>query len=172
MQAILKAAQHATERLAVKSALNPLLWLCTITTTILLATALLFDRSDTLRAFCGILVYVALSPVVLSVLAGLYLVLFRPDKLQSEEYQLRQQALLLIQQSGATTQAISPADIAALIKSATPRRQIPSLSIPKPAPSEARRGECTSGIDRYARLNTTERSGATPPQRDHRERQN
>jgi hypothetical protein len=62
--------------------------------------------------------------VILAGLAGLYFALFRPDKLQSEEYQLRQQALLLIQQSSTTAHAINPADIAALIKvkSATPRR--------------------------------------------------
>src|ERR1017187_4597746 len=48
MQSVLKAAQHATERLVVKSALNPLLWLCTIPTTILLTTAFYFDHSDTL----------------------------------------------------------------------------------------------------------------------------
>jgi len=122
MQSLLKTAQHATERLTVKSALNPLLWLCTIPTTILLTTAFYFDHSDTLRAFCGPLVCVALSLVSLTGLAGFYLVLFRPDKLQSEEYQLRQQALLLIQQSSATTQTIDPADIVALVKSATPRR--------------------------------------------------
>jgi hypothetical protein len=122
MQSVLKTAQHATERLTVKGALNPLLWLCTIPTAILLTAAFYFDHSDTLRAFCGPLVYVALGLVSLTGIAGFYLVLFRPDKLQSEEYQLRHQALLLIQQSSPTTQAINPADIVALLKSATPRR--------------------------------------------------
>ena len=123
VESLIKGAQHATERLTVKSALNPLLWLCTIPTALLLTTAYHFDRSDTLRAFCGPLVYVALNLVILTALAGFYLVLFRPDKLQSEEYQLRQQALLLIQQSSTTSHALNPADIVALLRSAPPPRQ-------------------------------------------------
>jgi hypothetical protein len=122
MQPIIRAAQHATQRLTIKRALNPLLWLCTIPTSLLLTAGFYFDRSDTLRGFCGPLVYVALSLVVLAGFAGLYFALFRPDKLQSEDYQLRQQALLLIQQSSTTTKAVNPADIVALVKSATPRR--------------------------------------------------
>jgi hypothetical protein len=122
MQSLIKAAQHATARLAVKSALNPLLWLCTVPTAILLTAAFYFDRSNTLRAFCGPLVYVALGLFGLTGLAGFYLVLFRPDKLQSEEYQLRQQALLLIQRSSTITQPVNAADLLAFVKSATPRR--------------------------------------------------
>jgi hypothetical protein len=121
MQPVINAAQKASERLAVKSALNPLLWLCTVPTTVLLTAAFFFDQSPTLRPFCSALVYVALGVVVLTGLAGAYLVLFRPDKLQSEEYQLRQQALLLIQQTSAT-QPINASAIAALLKSASPRK--------------------------------------------------
>jgi len=121
MQSLIKGAQHAAERLTVKSALNPLLWLCGILTPVLMTAAFFFDRSETLRAFCGPLVFVALGLVSLTVVAWFYLALFRPDKLQSEEYQLRQQALLLIQ-SNTTTQAIDPAQIAGLIRSVTPRR--------------------------------------------------
>jgi hypothetical protein len=122
MQSVMKGAQLATERLTVKSALNPLLWLCTIPTAVLLTTAFYFDHSDTLRRSCGPLVYVALGLVGLTGLAGFYLVLSRPDKLQSEDFQLRQQALLLIQQSGTSAQVINSADIVALLKSVPPRR--------------------------------------------------
>jgi hypothetical protein len=122
MQSVIKGAQHAAGRLTIKSALNPLLRLCTIPTTLLLTSAFFFDRSNTLRTFCGPLVYVALSLVILTGLVGFYLALFRPDKLQSEEYQLRQQALLLIQQISTTTQAINPAHVVALVKSVAPRQ--------------------------------------------------
>lgn len=123
MQTVLNAAQHATERLSVKSsALNPLLWLCTVPTAILLASAVFFDRSPTLRMYCGPLVWVALGSVSVTGLAGLYLVVFRPEKMQSEEYQLRQQALQLIQQSSAPRHAISASEVAALMKSVAPRR--------------------------------------------------
>ena len=122
MRTLIKGAQHAAERLTVKSALNPLLWLCSILTPILLTSAFYFDRSDTLRVFCAPLVYVGLSLVLLTVLAGVYLILFRPDKLQSEDYQLRQQALLMIKQSSPTTQTIDPSHLVALVKTVTPRR--------------------------------------------------
>jgi hypothetical protein len=122
MQSLIKGAHHAAERLTVKSALNPLLWLCGIVMPLSLAAAFYFDRSETLRVFCGPLVYVALGLVILTALAGLYLVIFRPDKLQSEDYQLRQQALLLIQQSSTSVQAMDPAHVAALVKSVAPRR--------------------------------------------------
>ena len=122
MHSLVRGTQTATERLTVRSALNPLLWLCGIVTPLLLAAAYFFSQSDILRVFCAPLVYVALGLVVLTALAGCYLVLFRPEKLQSEEYQLRQQALLLIQQSSATRQAIDAANLVALVKSATPRR--------------------------------------------------
>ena len=122
LQQILKAAQRATEQLKVKSALNPLLWLCTLPTTLLFAVAFLFDHSNTLRPFCGAIIWVALGIVVLTGLSAVYLVICQPDKLQSEEYQLRQQALLLIQQSGSATQPISATDIVTLIKSTPSRR--------------------------------------------------
>jgi hypothetical protein len=103
MQSLIKGAPHAAERLTVTSALNPLLWLCGILTPLLLTAAFYFDGSNTLRSFCGPLVYVALGLVVLTALAG-------------------QQALLLIQQSNTSMPAIDPAHIVALAKSVTPRR--------------------------------------------------
>jgi hypothetical protein len=122
MHSVISGTQTAAERLTVKSALNPLLWLSVIVTPLLLTAAYYFSQSDILRVFCAPLVYVALGLVVLTTLAGCYLVLFRPEKLQSEEYQLRQQALLLIQQSSVTRQTIDAASLVALVKSAAPRR--------------------------------------------------
>jgi hypothetical protein len=122
MPSLLKSTQDAAQRLTVKSALNPLLWLCGISVPALLAAALSFDRSATLREFCAPLVYVALGLVTMVGLVGAGLALFRPDKLQSEEYRLRQQALLMIQQMGSTPQVIDSSTIVAILKSTTPRR--------------------------------------------------
>jgi hypothetical protein len=122
MQSVLRGAQNAAERLTVRSALNPLLWLCGISVPTFLGAALTFDRSETLRGFCAPLVYVSLGLVIMVGLVGASLAFFRPDKLQSEEYQLRQQALLMFQQMGGSPQVIDPASIVARVKSTTPRR--------------------------------------------------
>src|SRR5208283_5914226 len=116
---LLRGSQDAAERLAVKSALNPLLWLCGITVPMLLGAAWWFDHSGTLRGLCSLLVYVALSPVVLSTLVGTYLAFFKPDKLQSEDYQIRQQALLTIQQMGPASHIKELSSIVEIVKSAS-----------------------------------------------------
>ncbi len=122
MDSLLKSTQDAAQRLTVKSALNPLLWLCGISVPTLLGAAWVFDRSDTLRGLCAPLVYVALGLVIMTGFVGAGLAVFRPDKLQSEEYQLRQQALLVIQQVGSTPRGIDSASIVAIVKSTVPRR--------------------------------------------------
>lgn len=120
MQSLVRGAHHAAEHITVKSALNPLPWLCSIVVPILFTTAYYFDRSPTLRSFCAALVYGGLGIAALTALAGVYFVLFRPDKLQSEEYQLRQQALVLM---STTNPNIDPAHILALLKTAEANRR-------------------------------------------------
>jgi hypothetical protein len=122
MHSLLKSAHDAAQRLTVRSALNPLLWLCGISVPVFLGAAGYVERSEVLRAFCAPLVYVALGLVMMTGLVGAGLAVFRPDKLQSEEYQLRQQALLMIQQMGSVPQLIDPSNIVAIVKSTIPRR--------------------------------------------------
>lgn len=92
-------------RLRVKSALNPVLWLCAVVT-VPLAGLATFVEEPTWLTVC--LVVLAFLPLVL-VGIGFVVFLFRdPDKLQSEDYQIRKRTLEMIGEKG---QAASLADL-------------------------------------------------------------
>lgn len=81
-------------RLTVRSALNPVLWLCAIVTApLLLSVAILRDAP-------AWLVVIGCAPVITALFGFLFLLFFDRDKLQSEEYQLRKRSLELIEQKG------------------------------------------------------------------------
>ena len=103
-------AQTAAEKLHVRSALNPALWLCAIATPTCLLFAYLFRDVPEVRAW---LLAGGLLPIVISSFGFLGFAIFRPDKLQSEEYQLRHQSLQLIQQKSGRL-ALSPTSIEAI----------------------------------------------------------
>jgi hypothetical protein len=94
LQQQIARASDAIERVAVRSALNPMLWLCGLVTipTLLVAT---FVSDPPMW-----LVVLGLSPVGATIIGFLYLLFRDPDKLQSESYQLRKQALELIEEKG------------------------------------------------------------------------
>ncbi len=80
--------------LKVKSAINPGLWLVAIGVPILLGAAYAFrDRENISTA----LVVAALAIIGAVVLSYCYFVLFHPEKLQSEDYQLRHMAMQVYQ---------------------------------------------------------------------------
>lgn len=79
-----------------------------------MAAVLLFDRSETLRSFCPLLVHLAVSILIVTLLVGVGFAMFKPEKLQSEEYQIKQQALMMMEQMGAAPQIIDPQNIVAL----------------------------------------------------------
>jgi len=91
---IIEKVTEAGGKLHVRSALNPVLWMCAIVTIPCLIVA----------AFCQTtpkwLVLIACAPVVTTVIGFLFLLLFDRDKLQSEDYQLRKKSLELIQEKG------------------------------------------------------------------------
>jgi len=62
-----------------------------------LAAAYMF-RSDS--AVCHSLVFLAATPVLVACLAFIGFAVFRPEKLQSEDYQLRQHAMEILEQKG------------------------------------------------------------------------
>jgi hypothetical protein len=88
-----------------------MLWLTAITTPVLLGFTYAFDKSESLRPFCLFLVVGALSVPAVTLLMAIYLAVFRPEKLQSEDYQLRQQALLMM---GRVPQPVDPKNIVAI----------------------------------------------------------
>ena len=83
-------------KLSVKSALNPILWLC----------AIISIPSLVISGFLGAtptwLIFLILSPVCVAMLGFLILLFIDRDKLQSEEYQLKKKSLELIQEKGDT----------------------------------------------------------------------
>ena len=84
-------------RLRVKSALNPALWLCAVVTVPLAILATVVEEPMWLMV-C--LVVLAFFPPVLAAI-GFVVFLFRdPDKLQSEEYQIRKRTLEMIGEKG------------------------------------------------------------------------
>ena len=88
---------EAGGRLTVRSALNPILWLCAIITVPALVLCLF-------RPHCPVwLIILAWAPVGTAVFGFIFLLAFDRDKLQSEDFQLRKRSLELIEQKGDLT---------------------------------------------------------------------
>lgn len=87
--------QTLAGRLRVRSALNPLLYL-----TIFGSVCLLFFASIYEEPYRKWLVITAIILFGMTVVAYFVLLIFMPDRLQSEEYQIRRQTLELIEQKG------------------------------------------------------------------------
>lgn len=81
-------------KLSVKSALNPILWLCAIITIPSLIAVPFVDSTPVW------LILLIVCPVFAAIIGFFYLLLFDRDKLQSEEYQLKKKSLELIQEKG------------------------------------------------------------------------
>jgi hypothetical protein len=103
---------QAGGRLKVRSALNPILWLCAIVSGPALIIALF--RSPPPTWF----IVAIFLPISAAVFGFIFLLLFDRDKLQSEEYQLRKRSLELIEQKGSEPIVIDAAtEIVAELKS-------------------------------------------------------
>ncbi|WP_194089606.1 hypothetical protein [Vibrio hibernica] len=89
------SAESAAQSLHVKSALNPMLWLTGIATPIFLTGS--YALRDSSPAF-EILIFSGVLPVVVTCLGFVYFALFKSEKLQSEDYQIRHESLQIIQQ--------------------------------------------------------------------------
>lgn len=82
----------AGERLRVKSALNPALWICAIVT---MPGLFLCVQLAPPPSWLIVLIFL---PVVIACLGFLFLLVFDSDKLQSEDFQIRKQSLEMLQQ--------------------------------------------------------------------------
>jgi len=85
---------EAGGRLTVKSALNPILWLCGIITIPTLVAGTLYPQLS------NWIVAIGCSPVVVALFGFLFLLFVDRDKLQSEDYQIRKRTIELAQQKG------------------------------------------------------------------------
>jgi hypothetical protein len=102
---IKQSASDAVERLRVRSALNPILWLCVIVTAPGMAATPFFQNGAPIW-----FIVIVFLPVIIACFGFLVLLAFDRDKLQSEDYQLRKRSLELIQEKGQAV-PISPASI-------------------------------------------------------------
>jgi hypothetical protein len=105
-------AQSAATNLRVRSALNPMLWLCAIVSLPCFIFALLaywFHLPDLGLLF----VYLGALPLGATILGFLYFAVFDPKRLQSEEYQIRHEALELIKEKGSPLE-LSPTSLEAI----------------------------------------------------------
>jgi uncharacterized BrkB/YihY/UPF0761 family membrane protein len=93
IEKIAKHSQGAAQRLQVKSALNPILWLIAVVLPVCLYTAYAFRDYSFALTF---LLITALLPIIVACFGFIYLLIYKPEKLQSEDYQIKQQVLQTI----------------------------------------------------------------------------
>lgn len=82
------------DRLSVKSALNPILWLCAIID----GPGFIFLGTSSYAPIW--LIVLVFLPVCVALFGFLFLLFFDRDKLQSEEYQLKKRSMEMLQQKG------------------------------------------------------------------------
>jgi hypothetical protein len=107
---IVGRSQSATTALRVRSALNPMLWLCGIVSLPLLAGA--WWAYD-VQPLGNVLLFLGGLPIAATCVIFVYFALCRPQNLRSEEYQIRHEALELIRQKGQRV-PLSPASVDAI----------------------------------------------------------
>jgi hypothetical protein len=103
----------------VRTALNPLLWLVGLTTpAAFILTAFIGDQLVRLILLCF-----AAIPVVATLVAYVIFMFRDPDRLQSEEYRIRQRALQILYKKGGSTEIVDVANQVTRIE-ASPRRPV------------------------------------------------
>lgn len=108
---ISQLVSSAFHRIHVRSALNPILWLCLICGPICIWGAWIFSGDPLVR---NIFIFFAVAPIAVACLAYIGFALFKPDKLQSEDYQIRHESLQIVQQkSGRIT--LDPTSLQAIV---------------------------------------------------------
>lgn len=90
-----QSSQSAARSLRVRSALNPLLWLTGIASPLCFGAAYVFKS---MSPIFEVLIISGLLPIGITCLGFCYFAIFKPEKLQSEDYQIRHESLQIIQQ--------------------------------------------------------------------------
>jgi len=99
--------------------LNPFLWLCGISSPLCLGMAYVFLMKGAM-ILCYFIVAIGLLPIPITCAIGIGFAWYCPEKLQSEEYQLRLESLQIIQQkTGQLT--IAPTSLEAIANPTVPR---------------------------------------------------
>lgn len=87
-------SQKAVRGLRVRSALNPMLWLCAIATPLCFTSSYFFREHDFISYA---LIAIGVLPILISCIGFLFFMFKQPEKLQSEDYQLQHETLQIIQ---------------------------------------------------------------------------
>lgn len=121
--------QAAAGRLTVRSALNPFLWLCAIVSPVCFLFAYFF-RTD--RTIALVLVAAGVFPVLFTCLVDAFFAVFKAERLQSEDYQLRSESLKILREKGGRL-TLDPASLESIANPPLP----PTAPPPEPpaAPS-------------------------------------
>jgi len=93
-------SQSAAKSLNVKSALNPMLWLTAIVTPLCFGSAYVLKESSIFEVLIG----AGLFPILITCIGFIYFAIFKAEKLQSEDYQIRHESLQIIQQKSGTSE--------------------------------------------------------------------
>lgn len=125
MLSLLQGAEDAVKRLIVRSALNPLLWLTALVVVVFLPLAIPYSQSDVLRPYCAWLIITPICVVGVTLFVGVMFAAFSPDKLQSEDFQIRQKAMVMLQRAGAMPKEIDLTSIAAIANPAATQHSLP-----------------------------------------------
>jgi hypothetical protein len=110
---ISRFSQSAAGRLRVRSALNPFLWMGSVFSVICFGTAAAF-RS--LPVVVYILVGLGGIPILVACGVGIYFAGWKSERLHSEDYQIRAQALRLIEEKGGRIK-VDPASVEGIARS-------------------------------------------------------
>lgn len=100
---IIQRIAGAGGRLRVRSALNPGLWLCAIISVPCLALAV-YVADEVPAWLLVLLAVIATAPIFVTVAGFVYFMLTDPDKLQSEEYQIKARVLEYIEEKGGVSE--------------------------------------------------------------------
>jgi hypothetical protein len=101
----------------VRTAINPLLWLVGLTTPIaFIFAAIIGDQMIRL-----ILLIFAAVPVLVTLIVYLIFMFRDPDRLQSEEYRIRQRALEILYKKGGNTEIVEVANQVIRVETSNPR---------------------------------------------------
>jgi hypothetical protein len=88
-----RLSNTAARDLRVRSGLNPMLWLCAIALPTCLAGAYMFRIQPVIEA---VLITVGVLPIIIACLGFGYFAIRNPEKLQSEDYQIRHEAIQML----------------------------------------------------------------------------
>jgi len=101
----------------VRTAINPLLWLVGLTTPLaFVLAAFIGDQLIRLLLICF-----AAIPVIATLIAYIIFMFRDPDRLQSEEYRIRQRALQILYKKGASADIVDVANQVARIEASSTR---------------------------------------------------